>query len=61
MIIITKGKSRVEFPDDRLPAICLELCGGGWSEKQTRDALLLKAEIETKGAAKKRGFTIEKA
>ena len=40
------------FQPDQLSGVCLQLCGGGWTERQTLNALLLQAELRDKRVAK---------
>lgn len=40
------------FQPAQLSEVCLRLCGGGWTEQQTLDALLLQAELRDKRVAK---------
>lgn len=60
MIVVTKGLARQEFADHLLPNICLQLAGGGYSESQTRKAMALQAQVETKGEGRLRGVIVRK-
>lgn len=48
----------VTFPDKLRPEICLQLCGGGYSAKQTKAAMLLDATLEEERRATYKGFVI---
>lgn len=51
MITITQGFRSRTFPNEQLPAICLQLNGGGYTPKQTANAMALQAEIKAHGNA----------
>lgn len=56
MITITAGKITREFPNKLLPAICLELAGGGYTTEQTFKAMCYQSAMEEKGEVKTRKF-----
>ena len=60
MIQITyrDGSTRV-FPRDKLAAICLELAGGGYTEKQTAKAMLMQSQLLKANKVKHRGIKLE--
>jgi len=53
MITITTPTTTKTFPDESLAEICLMLCGGGNTESQTREAMLLSQKIQEKGEAQR--------
>ena len=61
MIEISKrGTPTRTFDDAYLPDVCLQICGGGWTEKQTINAMLLQADVERDGVGKYKGVTVKK-
>lgn len=45
IITITWNNKRVQLPASELPKVCLELCGGGITERQTGQAMQLQAKV----------------
>lgn len=61
MILIEKrGVLQRSVEDKYLPNVCLQICGGGWTEKQTGNAMLLQADVERDGVGKYKGVTVKK-
>ena len=61
MITVSKrGMPTRTFDDAYLPHVCLQICGGGWTEKQTINAMLLQADVERDGVGKYKGVTVKK-
>ena len=60
MIKITnKQKQVAKYDNVLLPNICVKVCGGGHTIKQTADAMMLQTQIQLHGKAEKNGYTIE--
>lgn len=51
MITLSQGVRSRTFPNEQLPAICLQLAGGGWTSKQTVNACALQAQVTDTGRA----------
>ena len=51
MLTINKRNIIRQFPDSLLPQICLQVCGGGYTTKQTADAMLLQSKVTERGYA----------
>jgi hypothetical protein len=52
MITITQYDGRkATFPADYLPGLSLQLSGGGWTAKQTANAMALQAQLQSTGRA----------
>jgi hypothetical protein len=47
------------FKPEQLAELCLRLCGGGWTIKQTSEAMLLQSKLLVKRKAVKDNWTIE--
>jgi len=47
------------FKPEQLADLCLTLCGGGWTIKQTSEAMLLQSKLLVKRKAVKDNWTIE--
>ena len=44
-ISITWNTKKVQLPASELAKVCLELCGGGITERQTAQAMQLQAKV----------------
>ena len=61
MILIEKrGVLQRSVEDKYLPNVCLQICGGGDTEKQTINAMILQADVERDGVGKLKGVTVKK-
>lgn len=59
MLRITHKDGRtVELPDKLLPNVCLQIAGGGWTSKQTAEAMRLQAELNEYGTVKFKSVTL---
>ena len=56
--IKTPNGKVVTFPDDKLSEIVLELCGGGYTEKSTRDAMLAADNLRNTGHVAIKGYDL---
>jgi hypothetical protein len=45
IITITWNNKKIQLPVSELPKVCLELCGGGITERQTGQAMQLQAKV----------------
>lgn len=48
----------VEFPDEKLSEIVLELCGGGYTEKSTREVMLAADKLRNTGHVAINGYDL---
>ncbi len=62
MIKVTQKKTGLvkTFKDDLLPAICVEVCGGGYSVRSVKDACILQDKVRDTGRGTFKGTTVEK-
>ena len=61
MIEISKrGMCPRKLPDSMLPALCLQICGGGYTASQTANAMILQRDVERDGVGKYKGVTVKK-
>ena len=61
MIEVSKrGMCQRKLPDSMLPDVCLQICGGGWTEKQIINAMILQADVDRYGVGKYKGVTVKK-
>lgn len=51
MLTVNKRNIIRTFPDSLLPNVCLQVCGGGYTPKQTADATLLQSKVSERGYA----------
>ena len=59
MITVTNKANQVtKYDNSILPNICVKVCGGGLTVKQTSDAMMLQTQIQLHGKATKNGYTI---
>ena len=56
--IKTPNGKVVTFPDDKLSEIVLELCGDGYTEKSTRDAMLAADNLRNTGHVAIKGYAL---
>lgn len=56
--IKTPNGKLVEFPDEKLSEIMLELYGGGYTEKSTREAMLAADKLRNTGHLKIKGYDL---
>lgn len=60
MIRVTKPSgTSFNIPDEKLPALCLELAGGGFTEIQTRGAMILQDKLKNGESVFKGGYKIQ--
>lgn len=45
MITLTIGAQKRSLLNTALPGLCLDLCGGGYTPKQTADAMLMQDKV----------------
>jgi hypothetical protein len=58
-ITVTKKPNfQTKHPIDALAAVCLQVCGGGYTASQTAQAMQLQSKVRTAGKATKNGITI---
>ena len=61
MIEISKrGAPTKTLPDEYLPHICLQICGGGYTAGQTANAMILQRDVDRDGVGKYKGVTVKK-
>ena len=61
MLKVTKpGNMLFYFDDNLLAHVCLQLAGGGYTTKQTIEAMTTKAALERDGIVKTRRYTLER-
>lgn len=56
--IKTPNGKVLTFPDDKLSEIVLELCGGCYTEKSTRDAMLAADKLRNTGHIAINGYDL---
>jgi hypothetical protein len=49
---------KITRPIMALAAICVAVCGGGYTANQTADAMALQRKVKEKGSATKNNYTI---
>ena len=57
-VTVIKDKQSRQFPMEKLAAICLQICGGGYTVSQTAQAMELQQKIIAKGNATKNKITV---
>lgn len=57
-VTVIKDKQSHQFPMEKLAAICLQICGGGYTVSQTAQAMELQQKIIAKGKATKNKITV---
>ena len=57
-VTVSKNNIQSSYQLDALAAICLKICGGGYTVNQTAQAMELQTKIRTTGNARKNGYTI---
>ena len=60
-VVVTNKEKNINTtrPIITLAAICVAVCGGGYTAKQTADAMALQTKVRENGKATKNKFTIE--
>ena len=59
VIVTKKPNFQTTHPIQALAAVCLQVCGGGYSVSQTAQAMQLQTKVRTAGKATKNGYTIK--
>lgn len=57
-VTVTKDNQSRQFPFASLAAICLQICGGGYTVSQTAQAMELQTKIVANGKATKNKITV---
>lgn len=61
MIEVTKkGYKPVQLKDELLPALCLEICGGGYTPSSVANAMILQGKVNETGTASYKGVTLRR-